>query len=116
MLVVDTDAAARDALHDFLQAKRYDVVAAANASGLLETIRMRRPHVVLLDVSLVHDEAIIASISATAPVIVTMVEGDIEMARRAVQAGAFDLAAKPFDLRRVRQLIDAAVEHAPDLL
>lgn len=116
VLIVEENAADRDALRGYLESKRYEVLSSETASGLLDTVRMRRPHVVMLDVKMVRDDAIIVAISATAPVIVTTAEADIEIARRALRAGAFDQVMKPFDLRRVRQLIDAAVEHAPDLL
>lgn len=116
VLIVDENAANRDALRTYFESKRYEVLTADTSSGLLDTVRRRRPHVVLADLTMVRDRAIIAAISATAPVIVTTTEAELETARQALEAGVFDLATTPFDLRRVRQLIDAAVEHAPDLL
>ena len=116
VLIVD-DASAP--LRDYLEGKRYEVLSAESASGLIDTVRTRRPHVVLLDVNLartVGGAAVIAAISATAPVIVTAAEADVESAGQAMRDGAFDVVTKPFDLRRVRQLIDVAVQHAPDLL
>ena len=116
VLIVDENAANRDALRTYFESKRYEILTADTSSGLLDTVRRRRPHVVLADLAMVRDRAIIAAISAIAPVIVTTTEAAIETARQALEAGVFDLATTPFDLRHVRQLIDAAVEHAPDLL
>jgi DNA-binding NtrC family response regulator len=116
VLIVDENAENRDALRTYFESKRYEILTADTSSGLLDTVRRRRPHVVLVDLSMVGDRAIIAAISATAPVIVTTTEAERESARPALEAGAFDVATTPYDLRRVRQLIDAAVEHAPDLL
>ena len=116
MLVVDETAENRDALRDYLASKRYDVLSAETASGLVDTVRTRRPHVVLVAVNLLQDTAIIAAVSATAPVIAIATETDVELARRALRDGAFDFVTTPFDFRRVRELIDAAVQHAPDLL
>ena len=116
VLIVDENAANRDALRTYFESKRYEVLTADTSSGLLDTVRRRRPHVVLADLAMVRDRAIIAAISATAPVIVTTTEAELETARQALETGVFDLATTPYDLRRVRQLVDAAVEHAPDLL
>ena len=116
VLIVDDDPAA---LRDYLEGKRYEVLSAESASGLIDTVRTRRPHVVVLDVNLARTgggAAIIAAISATAPVIVSAAEADVESAGQAMRDGAFDVVTKPFDFRRVRQLIDVAVQHAPDLL
>ena len=116
VLIVD-DAPA--ALREYLEGKRYEVLSAESASGLIDTVRTRRPHVVVLDVNLartVGGAVIIAAISATAPVIVSAAEADVESASQAMRDGAFDVVTKPFDFRRVRQLIDVAVQHAPDLL
>jgi DNA-binding NtrC family response regulator len=119
VLIVDEDSASRTSLGEFLEGKRYEVLSADSASGVLDTVRRRRPHVVLLDVNLARaagGTAIMTAISATAPVIVITAEADVEIARKTVQDGAFDFVMKPFDLRRVRQLIDEALEHSPDLL
>lgn len=119
VLIVDEDSASRTSLGEYLEGKRYEVLSADSASGVLDTVRRRRPHVVLLDVNLARTAdgtAIMTAISATAPVIVITAEADVEIARKTVQEGAFDFVMRPFDLRRVRQLIDEALQHSPDLL
>lgn len=58
----------------------------------------------------------VALLCAIAPVIVIAAAADVEIARKTVEAGAFDFATKPVDLRRVHQFIDEALQHSPELL
>ena len=84
MLIVDEDSANRTLLCEYLEGKRYEVLS-ADSSGVLDTVRRRRPHVVLLDVNLARaadGTAIMTAISATAPVIVITAEADVEAARK----------------------------------
>ena len=70
------------------------------------------PDVVLLDLAMSGDlrgEAIITRISREAPVIVISGIDNAEVARDALESGAFDFMMKPLPLSRVRQVVEAAI-------
>jgi len=70
------------------------------------------PDVVLLDLAMPGDlrgEAIITRISRGAPVIVISGIDNAEVARDALESGAFDFMMKPLTLSRVRQVVEAAI-------
>lgn len=112
ILVVDDEPSVREMLRDYLEDLGYEVQLAETAIGALGIVRTRRPHAVLLDLYMqgaVTGEAVIPAISAEVPVIVITAATDAELARRTLAEGAFDFVSKPFDLRRVGQIIEAAV-------
>ncbi len=114
ILIVDDDAEIRDVLRESLAREGYEIVEAANAVAALAAVKERRPHVVLLDLMMpgsIPGQDIIAAISRDVPVIVITAVTDVDLARRTLQEGAFDFVTKPFDLRRVADVVEAALAH-----
>lgn len=114
ILVVDDEAEIRDVLRETLAREGYEIVEAANAAAALAAVRDHRPHAVLLDLMMpgsISGQDIVAAISRDVPVIVITALTDVEIARRTLQEGAFDLVMKPFDLRRVADIVEAALAH-----
>lgn len=112
VLVVDDEEAVRDVLREYLEEHGYEVELASTAIGALGAAKVRRPDVVLLDLRMpgaVRGEAVVAALSAEAPVIIVTGDNDVDLARRTLREGAFDFVMKPFDLRRVGELVAAAV-------
>jgi FixJ family two-component response regulator len=54
---------------------------------------------------------VLRAIGQEIPVIIVTSISDVEDARAQLQAGAFDFIAKPFDLRRVTEVVAAAVAY-----
>lgn len=114
ILVVDDEPSVREVLREYLEGLGYEVLLAETAVGALGVVRIHPPNVVLLDLYMpgaVSGEAVIGPISAEVPVIVVTAATDAELARRTLEQGAFDFVMKPFDLRRVAELVEAAVLH-----
>ena len=112
VLVVDDEAAVREVLGDYFEGLGYDVVFAENAIGALNMARAHNPHVVLLDLNMpgaVQGDAIIESISQSAPVVVITASVDLDVARRTLREGAMDFISKPFDFDRLRTIVEAAI-------
>ena len=112
VLVVDDEAPVREVLGDYFEGLGYDVVFAENAIGALNMARAHNPHVVLLDLNMpgaVQGDAIIESISQSAPVIVITASVDLDVARRTLREGAMDFISKPFDFDRLRTIVEAAI-------
>jgi two-component system KDP operon response regulator KdpE len=113
VLIVDDEPEVRAVLRDYLHDQGYDVGEAETAIGALTEVKERRPDVVLLDLNMpgaVRGEAIIAALRAQEiPVIIISGEHDADVARLTLREGAFDYVKKPFDLLRVRDLVEAAL-------
>ena len=112
VLVVDDEATVREVLGDYFEGLGYDVVFAENAIGALNMARTHNPHVVLLDLNMpgaVQGDAIIESMSQRASVIVITASVDLDVARRTLREGAMDFISKPFDLDRLRTIVEAAI-------
>jgi DNA-binding NtrC family response regulator len=114
VLVVDDEADIRAILSEYLGGLGYEILLAETAVGALGMVRTHRPDVVLLDLAMpgaVRGENVIPAIAAEAPVIVVTALNDLELARSTLRSGAFDFVMKPFDLRRVGELVEAAIAH-----
>src|SRR5205823_11535709 len=90
--------------------EKYRVGVAASAEDGLAQARKHPPDVVFLDVRLPGMDGLAAlaelrKISPNAAVVVITAHGNLNTAVKAVEGGAFDYLAKPFDLA---QAIDAA--------
>ena len=108
MLVADDDPAIREMFEEFFVAKGYQVRTAVDGAAAVRELTGRAPDVVLLDI----DMPGLSGVDALAPgTAVIMVSGttDVEVARRALAAGAFDYATKPVDLNRLLESVETAV-------
>jgi DNA-binding NtrC family response regulator len=112
-LIVDDEPQVREVLREYLESQGYDVGEAETAVAALHEVKQHRAEAVLLDLNMpgvLRGEAIVAALRAEqAPVIIITADDDIELARRTLREGAFDFVRKPFDLRRVGQLVETAV-------
>jgi FixJ family two-component response regulator len=112
VVVVDDDAAIRDALQVLLEMEGLRVKAYPTGEAfLLEATRLK-PGCVLLDVHMAGRSGLevldaIGGSGYHAPVIMISGQGDVPMAVHAMKHGAFDFIEKPFDgpvvLKRVRE-------------
>jgi DNA-binding NtrC family response regulator len=91
---------------------------AANAIQGLREVRERRPHVVLLDLSMpaldghAGFERLISS-STPCSIVIVSGQSDEKAARALSQRGAFDYLPKPVDLAHLQSVIAAAAATAP---
>jgi two-component system nitrogen regulation response regulator GlnG len=109
VLIVDDEQAVCWALQKALTREGHRVAAAASAEEAFTQAGRLPPEVIILDVRLPGMDGLTAlarlrELSHDAPVIVVTAHGNLDTAVRAVEGGAFDYLAKPFDLD---QAIDA---------
>ena len=107
VLVVDDDAAIRDAVRDVLESEGIAVETARNGADALEKVSRHRPRLVLLDMRMpVLDGWAFASAlqerGVTLPVVVMTAAADA--GRWAEEIGAIGVVAKPFG---VAELVNA---------
>jgi DNA-binding NtrC family response regulator len=113
VLVVDDDPDVRGVLEEFLALKGYHVRVSPDGAAAVRELAGTAPGVVLLDIEMPGLSGVDAlpTIKAMAPATaVIMVSGtmNVELARRALAAGAFDYVTKPVDLPRLLESIETA--------
>jgi two-component system nitrogen regulation response regulator GlnG len=110
ILIIDDEEPIAWALRRSFEREKYRVGVAATAEDGLAQARKQPPDVVFLDVRLPGMDGLTAlaelrKIAPHAAVVVITAHGNLNTAVKAVEGGAFDYLAKPFDLA---QAIDAA--------
>ncbi|HMF18467.1 MAG TPA: response regulator, partial [Gemmataceae bacterium] len=115
ILVVDDEEAVCWALQRALTAEGHKVAVAASAEEAFEKARKQRPDAVVLDVRLPGLDGLSAlgrlrELTQDAPVIVVTAFGNLSTAVRAVEGGAFDYLAKPFDLDQALETVGRALQ------
>jgi two-component system response regulator FixJ len=109
--VVDDDAPVRRSLDRLLRANDYEVQVYETPSALLAALPELAPGCVLLDIRMpaLDGLALQPHIADQGLAVVMMSgHGDVDMAVRAMKAGAVDFLEKPFTERRLLQALDSA--------
>src|SRR5262245_37752720 len=117
ILVVDDEQAVCWTLERALSQEGHRVQVAASAKEALTKAGRQRPDAILLDVRLPGMDGLTAlgrlrQVSHDAPVIVITAFGNLDTAVRAVEGGAFDYLAKPFDLNQALDAVARALRLA----
>src|SRR5436190_13624763 len=123
ILIIDDEEAVCWSLQSAFERAGYRVAVAPSAEEGLKCARDDRPDAVFLDVRLPGMDGLDAleelrRLTRDAPIIVITAHGNLSTAVRAVEGGAFDYLAKPFDLDQAldtvaRALKRRALQHAP---
>ncbi len=111
VLVVEDDAALRDALVDTLRFAGFRVTAAADGAAALAALETSRPGLVLSDVQMVPVDGheLLLQVRARwpeVPVVLITAYGTIERAVAAMRDGAADYLVKPFDAEALIGLVE----------
>lgn len=114
ILVVDDEPAIRRLLHASLARAAYRVVEAGSARETLAALQIDKPEVVLLDLGLRDRDGLelIPLIKAAGPAVIVVSARDATDEKvAALDLGADDFVAKPFDSEEVLARIRAALRH-----
>ena len=119
--IVDDDAGIRQSLEYMLQFHDYNTEAYASADVFLAALDRARPGCLLLDVRMLGMDGLalqehLVAHSPHLPVILISGHGDIEMAVKAMKAGAVDFIEKPFSNDAILGAIDRALTHEDEPL
>jgi two-component system, cell cycle response regulator len=109
VLIVDDDAAGREAINGVLYAQNYDLISAENGQAALDLAREHIPDLILLDVMMpemdgfqvcqqLRQDPILCEI----PVLMVTALDDRDSRLRGIEAGADDFISKPFDRIELR--------------
>ncbi|MGD9723841.1 MAG: sigma-54-dependent transcriptional regulator [Pirellulales bacterium] len=120
VLIVDDEESICWGLERLLGDTGHEVATAASAEEALISVAARPPDLVVLDVRLPGIDGLSAmrqltDLAGPIPIVVITAFGNLEVAVTAMQNGAFDYLAKPFDLEQAASVIDRALAHrGPD--
>ena len=115
ILIADDDESGRSGLAALLNTWGYEVQEAVDGKDALERAPVFRPSIVIADVVMpvIDGIGLLKPLAAAVPeaaVILLTGHGSIETAVCAMREGAYDYMTKPVDPRRLRVLVEKAVE------
>jgi two-component system nitrogen regulation response regulator GlnG len=118
ILIVDDEEAVCWSLERALSREGHNVSVAASAEQAFTLLKRQRPDAMILDVRLPGMDGLTAlarlrEIDPDLPVIVVTAFGDLPTAVEAVEGGAFDYLAKPFDLTQAIEAVNRALLRRP---
>ncbi|NIV72165.1 response regulator, partial [Candidatus Saccharibacteria bacterium] len=115
ILIVDDEEIVRKAYQYELRGKGYDADALGSAKIALERLDERWPGVVVSDIIMPEMDGLtllknIKNMDPDIPVVLISGQGDIPMAVKAIQEGAYDFLEKPFETSRFLDVVKRALE------
>jgi len=118
ILIIDDNADIRNIINDLIVESGYVTRLAANYNQALNEIDKKLPDVAIIDVKLDKGDndglellSHIKKLSKDIPVIIITGHANIEMAIKALKAGAFEFIEKPFNQERLLNFVNRAVEN-----
>ena len=110
ILVVDDEPHIREVLQQLLETEGYVTAGADSGAEALELVREFMPHIVFLDIRMPEMDGIqclrrIKEIEQNVEVVMISGFATIEMAKRALEIGAFDYIGKPLSFDHIRDII-----------
>ncbi len=118
ILIIDDNADIREIINDLIVEAGYKTRLAINYEQALKEIDKRLPDVAIIDVKLDKGDndglellSHIKTKDKNIPVIIITGHANIEMAIKALKAGAFEFIEKPFNQERLLNFVNRAVEN-----
>jgi DNA-binding NtrC family response regulator len=114
VLVVEDHEDTLDLIGEVLKRLNYQIRTATTAAAALDSARQERPDAILLDIKLPDASGTIGldqlrKLRPTVPVIMLTANTDGAVARDTLKHGAFDYITKPFDVQRLKSVLEAAL-------
>lgn len=114
ILVVDDDKAMRDSLIELLEAAGWQAYALSRATAVADKLADFMPDVILSDVRMpgMSGLELLESLNPAfaPPLVLISAHGDIPMAVKAIQRGAYSFVEKPYEPRRLLTILRNAAE------
>jgi two-component system nitrogen regulation response regulator GlnG len=118
LLIIDDEEAVCWTLQRALAREGHSVAVAASAEQAFNQVELHKPDAIILDVRLPGIDGLTAlpklrQLAPEAPIIVVTAFGSLPTAVGAVEGGAFDYLAKPFDLNQALDAVARALQRRP---
>ncbi len=115
VIVVDDEAAIREAVQQWLQLSGFEVHTCASAAEALAVVDRDFPGIVVSDVRMPGSDGLqlldkLLQIDSDLPVILVTGHGDVPMAVQALRQGAYDFIEKPFTPERLLDSVRRALD------
>jgi len=115
ILVVDDDERICKVFAEFLSGEGHEPEIASNAREALESVRVSRPDLVLMDIRMPGTSGLealemIRQIDPDVHVVIMTAYGTSQTSIEAMRLGAYDYLIKPLDLHELKKVIDSALE------
>ncbi len=118
ILIVDDEVDIRELIAGILEDEGYEARTANSADSALESIKTRRPSLIVLDIWLEGSRLdglelleVIKQSHPDLPVVIISGHGNVETAVSAIRKGAYDYIEKPFKVDRLILLVERALEN-----
>ncbi|MGB0743494.1 MAG: sigma-54-dependent transcriptional regulator [Opitutales bacterium] len=121
ILVIDDDDDLRYSLKRVFSDRQYEVVEASSGEAGIKVAEKEKPHVILLDNRMKGMSGIEAlqhlrGINPNVMIILMTAYGTTQTTIEAMKFGAFDYIMKPFDLKKILSITEAALSASDDLV
>ncbi len=115
ILVVDDEQAVRDLCREFLELQNYEVDEARNGNDALELMKQTSYSLILSDVMMpdINGLELASTVRKRYPdTLVILITGHatIDLAKDAIQRGAFDFVTKPFKISELKSMVERAIK------
>lgn len=115
VIVVDDEAAIREAVQQWLELSGFDVRTCASATEALALVDRDFPGIVVSDVRMPGSDGLqlldrLLQVDSDLPVILVTGHGDVPMAVQALRQGAYDFIEKPFTPERLLDSVRRALD------
>ena len=115
ILIVDDDASMRYSLTRMLEGQGLEVLAAKNGSEALSLFFVEKPELVVMDIKMPGQSGLevlrqLKEKDPKALIVLMTAFGTTETAIEAMKSGAFDYILKPFDIPKMRGLVERGLE------
>ncbi len=119
VIVVDDEAAIREAVQQWLELSGFDVRTCASAAEALALVDRDFPGIVVSDVRMPGSDGLqlldkLLQIDSDLPVILVTGHGDVPMAVESMKKGALDFIQKPFKEDQLLELVERMLDKAKD--
>ena len=114
LLIVDDEQSVRYSFKKLFSTSLYSIVEASNADEAIYSFKLHKPDLVILDIEMPGKDGIqvlkeFKEISPETPVIIITAYGTGDRVIKAMRYGAFEYIEKPFDVPRLKGVIDEAL-------
>lgn len=114
ILVVEDHEDTLELVAEMLRRLNYEVRTAVTAAEAVRSAERDRPDAILLDIKLPDTSGVgglelLRKLLPTVPIVMLTANTDVTLARDTLKRGAFDYITKPFDMTRLKSVLEMAL-------